>query len=524
MTISNILVGLLLIVSIFGSSQSRPNIIFIVSDDLNDNIHGLGGHPQALTPNLDKLASVGVRFTNAVSNCPICNPSRSSFITGIYPHTSGLYANKQQSIERNALLSRSKTFIEHFRDNGYLVFGTGKIFHSVENEKLYDKFGAQIDHGPYPSTGQKGKRIIMIPHPSIIKPYGKTAYESFAPLSDVPVVKPDSVEVLVECNGWMDGDGQEFKYENEKNRDLMPDEKSVEFAKNILNKKHNLPFALFIGFVRPHQPFYAPKSFFNLYPIDQVQISPGYAENDIDDCANILTQKQREKKGPLGSKTSRLYEAYGKYEGMRKVTQAYLACVSFVDYQVGEIMKVLENSPYRDNTIIIFTSDHGIHLCEKEWLYKETLWSKSLRIPFLIKGPGIKSGISNNQPISLIDLYPTFVDACNLNKGKENLRIEGHSIMPLVLKHSSQNWNGSEVALSTILGGGKLNSGTGGYPKGIQHYAVRSRKYSYILCNNGEEELYDHSIDPFELNNLVQNKAYKTIKNKLQNEMNKLLE
>ncbi|MCK5465302.1 MAG: sulfatase-like hydrolase/transferase, partial [Bacteroidales bacterium] len=203
-----LLIGFLLALSTCREPSSglpeHPNVLFIICDDLNDYVEGMGGHPQAITPNIARLASEGISFSNAHSNHPVCAPCRASLFTGIYPHTSGLYSFEPWF--KNPTLQQSKTFMELFRENGYRVMGTGKLLHHHVPE-LWDEFGVRRNHGPWAFNGTEEHPNPpwdgLVAHSSIPPPFGNNPYSSFAPLSDVPDIPPD--ESNPGYRGWWDG-------------------------------------------------------------------------------------------------------------------------------------------------------------------------------------------------------------------------------------------------------------------------------------------------------------------------------
>ena len=209
----------------------------------------------------------------------------------------------------------------------------------------------------------------------------------------------------------------------------------------------------------------------------------------------------------------------------KKWTQAYLACVAFVDDQIGKILDSLENSEYAKNTIVILTSDHGFHMGEKDFIYKQSLWDRGTKVPLMISGiPGMVEGKNCTQPVSLIDIYPTFVDLCQLpkapNKGKSNYPLEGFSLKTLALDPKGE-WMGPDVAITALPGKDHIMNRQF---KGalFPHFSVRSEEWRYTLSSTGEEELYNYRIDPDEFTNLANNPEYFSIKNNLRKNSNHL--
>lgn len=264
----------------------------------------------------------------------------------------------------------------------------------------------------------------------------------------------------------------------------MDDYRMAQFAIDKLNEHHDKPFFLACGIYRPHVPWYAPQKYFDMHPIDQITM-PVIKENDLDDippagirCANLVYTKEVEKTGKT-----------------RQAVQAYLASVSFADAQVGRILKTLENSEYWNNTIIVILGDHGLHLGEKNKWHKDTLWEEACRAPLFIRVPGITDPHPVcDKTVSFLDLYPTLVSLCGFERP---VHLEGRDITPL-LKNPDSYWNHPSV---THRRAGQV--------------AIRDNRWRYILYENGDEELYDHSKDPYEWINLAQNPKYDSIKRKL---------
>jgi iduronate 2-sulfatase len=504
-------------------SATQPNVVLIVCDDLNDFITDMDGHPQALTPNLRRLAESGVSFRHAYANNPVCAPSRSSFLTGIYPHDS-----KNFSFDKwyqNPVLENSKTLMEHFSDNGYYVTGSGKLMHH-HLRKTWQHFEHQADYGPMAFDGEK-----PVVHPSVPAPFntlGKVI-GTYAPLSDVPFKDSDNpdagwVYTVKPETGWKPT-YKKLRYSSETDRDPTPDERNALWAAEqitqLTEQADDQPFFLAVGFIRPHTPLVAPKEFFDLFPLDTVKI-PTIQPNDLSDTHYVQALSRKKPNGKFeerkGFKHFRLLkESYpSPEEGLKAFTQAYLACIAAADANIGRVIDAVDNSPERDNTIIVFVSDHGWHMGEKDFIAKSTLWEESTRIPFIVRAPGVSAaGQIAEQPISLIDLYPTLIDLCSLQgdtrKNSKGAALGGHSIRPFLQDPKNGTWDGSDAAISVIYAGADSNN----KPE-RQHWSVRTERWRYIHYNNGQEELYDHDIDTNEWKNLADNPEFKQVKKELQ--------
>jgi len=503
-------------------SQSKmpihPNVLFIIVDDLNDYPGPFKGHPLVKTPNIDKLAAAGVKFINAHSNYPVCCPSRNSLFTGVYPHVSkdfGWTKHWEQPVLKN-----NKTLFEYFRENGYYVMGSGKLLH--HNRKQYwDEWGVDINnYGPFAFNGKK-----VVGHPSVPEPFRSIGVldGSFAPLSDVPTF-PDSISGGNET-GWVySQDGKRFlHYIDDDHRDLMPDEMHAQWAVKRIREMDSVPlekpFFMGVGFVRPHTPLYAPKKYYDMFPLDKLVLNP-ILQGDIEDT-------HYQEVYPPSSKGLRAFRAIkaaygGDAElGLKHFLQGYLACIAFVDDQIGKVVDALNHSRFKDNTIIIFTSDHGWQMGEKDYLFKNSPWEKSTRIPLIIKTPFTKPGGVVDHPVSLIDLYPTLKDLCGL-KG-DNRRnngggpLGGYSLKPFLENPETKKWKGPDGSL-TVVGIGKRS-------KEVlqQTWSLRTKEWRYVMYLDSMEELYNEKKDPYEWHNLANDKKYAKKKETLRKELYRML-
>ena len=530
---------LALAVLVTGSCRDRageiqkPNVLLIICDDLNDSVEGMGGHPQARTPHLANLALQGIRFTSAHSADPICGPSRASFLTGIYPHHSGLfgYNQNQNAWQNNPVLKHCKPIFEHFADHGYLIFGAGKLFHNNHHtESLFERadstgdFGPGMEYGPFAWTGTASDNIYndLVAHPDIPEQFGTSGFLSFASLDNVPVVEPDQENDTPGYTGWYLADypdGKPFRYVSAEDRDPMPDELTAGYAIEKLSQEHDRPFFLAVGLVRPHSPWHAPKKYFDLFPLDKI-VHPPYLEHDLKDCAEELRYQ------PGWGKVHRfrnLLDGYEGDEGWRRFIQGYLACVAFADHQIGRIIGALDNSPYAENTIVVVTSDHGYHMGEKDQLFKRTVWEESTRVPLIFRLPGNRQpGLECNHPVGLIDMYPTLIDLCgiqgNTMRNDSGVPLDGYPLTPFLKDPVNGSWDGPAVALSCIEGGIPVELNEPGMVDD-QQFTVRSRDWRYVLTRSGAEELYDHRTDPNEWHNLAGDPDFDSIKCELKKQL-----
>jgi arylsulfatase A-like enzyme len=365
-------------------SKSKKNVVFISVDDLNDWVGVLGGHPQATTPNIDKLASRGMLFTNAHAAAPACNPSRVAIMTGLHPTSTGIYFNNQPW---RTVLPNVVTIPEYFRSNGYIAMGAGKIHHL-----------------PYPDPKAWD---FYFPSKTKTKP-------------DDPL--PDELPVNgIPKKGWFDWGALDNKDED------MGDFKVADWVINQLDKDHEKPFFLAAGIWRPHLPWFVPKAYFSHYPLDSIQLPP-YLKNDLDDVPA---------EGVKIAKRLNDHQKVIEYNQWKHAVQGYLASIEFADAQVGRIIDALNKSDYKDNTTIVLWSDHGWHLGEKDHWRKFTLWERSTRVTFMIIDPDVTKPGTSSRPINLIDVFPTLIDLTGLPKKGD---LDGLSLLPL-LKSNESDWS-----------------------------------------------------------------------------------
>jgi len=366
-------------------SEEKPNVLMIAIDDLNDWIGCLEGHPQAKTPNLDRLAASGILFENAHCQSSVCNPSRSSLMTSRYPHHSGLYFLSPSYTSVKDLKSRP-TIPETFKDRGYKVMGGGKLFHNKGNSAVFNKVGT------YLSTG------------------------GFGPLPPKKI-SPFPGHKLWDWGAYPDSDEE------------MPDYKLTKWAIEELKKDHEKPFFLAAGFYRPHVPCTVPQKWLDMYPLDGIQL-PKIQKNDIKDISNYAISLTRDEH------VAPTHDWVVENHEWKKLIQSYLASITFVDHYLGKILDALERSKYKDNTYIALFSDHGFHMGEKSRWAKRSLWEDGTRVPLMITGPNIQAGRSK-KPVELVDIYPTLLDLCKLPTNE--LELDGQSLKPL-LQNPNADW------------------------------------------------------------------------------------
>ncbi|MCK4921752.1 MAG: sulfatase [Bacteroidales bacterium] len=423
------------------NAQEKPNILMFCVDDMNDWVGFLGGHPQTITPNMDRLASKGVNFTNAHCPAPGCSPSRNSLIFGIEPHNSGLYPFYNINNIEAGVIDSYYPLPLLFRNNGYYTKGITKVWHNPDNAYLQDSTWDE-----YSSHGDSNIQLIK--------------EEGYYP---DPYVKR-----LVACPG------------SNPLEDFM-DYKNAMQAVDFLDKSHEDPFFLAIGFIRPHTPFIVPKENYDRFQVP-IQEPPIKA----DDLVDI----------PIaGQSNAQIYvEIPMRRDGAwEKLRRGYLASINFIDDNVGRVMDALDKSPYADNTIIVLWSDHGFHLGEKRTYSKFSLWNEATRTPFIIYDPRGQNGngLQCDESVGLINIYRTLCDMTGIEVPEY---VDGISLTPWLDNPKLE----MEKPAMTTWGRG--------------NYTLRSKEWRYTRYFDGSEELYSETCDPNEWVNLANNERFDSIK------------
>ncbi|MEX0324468.1 MAG: sulfatase [Puniceicoccaceae bacterium] len=421
--------------------HASPNILLIMVDDLNAYVGSLG-HPNAITPHMDRLAAEGVLFEDAHCQAPICGPSRTSLMTGLRPSTTGVYGHIEDNDIRNSseAMEGIAFLPEYLKEHGYHTMGIGKLFHKHAPDGLLDESGGrEPGFGPKPADGRYFKW----------KGEGTSTDWGAFPETD----------------------------------EEMPDYESAQWTIERLSREYDQPFFLGVGFLRPHVPWYVPQKWFDLYETGDI-VTPPYRRDDFEDIPDIVSRIDNL---PMMPTTEWAFEN----NEWQNIIEAYLACVTFVDHYVGEILKALESGPNADNTIVILLSDHGYRLGEKGTFAKHCLWEEGTRVPLLFRGPGIEAGRVVSGPVELLDLYPTLVELAGL---EPNARNEGESLVPVLCGEPLPD---DATALVTY---------------GRNNHAVISKDMHYIRWEDGSEELYDRQADPHAFTNVAEDPTYSTAK------------
>ena len=425
-----------------GEARSRPDVLFVAIDDMNDWVSLLDPEAPIKTPNLERLAGRGVLFTRAYCVSPACNPSRSAVLTGLRPSTSGVYANN--SDWRRAMPKR-RTIMQQFRAAGYSVRGAGKIFHhkgkGFHDDDSFDDFQMMAPQNMPP------KKLNQAPE------YGSRN-------TDWGVWPPDERTTI--------------------------DFRTVDYCiKALESPGKDQPLFLACGIFKPHSPFFAPRQYFE--DVGKVGLPPCRADdwNDLPGGAQKLMGRTKWFWRGMDRLEHRLPGSFERF------VQAYAACCSFADAQLGRVLDALDASPRRDRTIVVLWSDHGFHLGEKDHIEKFALWEKSNHVPFIVVAPGVTGeAVRCGRPVDLSVIYPTLLELCDLPP----VQCDGLSAVPL-LRDPNREWK--RPALMT-------------YGRG--NHAVRSERWRYIRYADGSEELYDHEQDPHEWKNVASRAEYEHVK------------
>lgn len=436
-------------------THARPNVLLIMADDLAATL-GCYQHPQAKTPHLDALAARGLLFSKAYCQFPHCNPSRASMMSGLRPATTAV-TNNEDNLYQN--LPEVLTLPHHFRNHGYATARCGKIFHlgvptgleSMDDPQAWD-FGTPFaSELPFPPAR---KSVVKV----------KTGKKQGISWLEIP-------------------DGE----------DLLVDGRFTQQAVRWLAERDDeKPFFLAVGFHRPHLPLVAPATYFDHYPLESIELP----KSPADDEADI----------PLPARNGGVpgYTLTATPEQRRAAIRAYLACVSYVDAQVGRLLAAIKTSGQEENTIVLFTSDHGWHLGEHGLWHKRSLFEESARVPFILHVPGMKTaGQRSGSLIELVDVFPTLCDLCELPTPKT---LQGQSMRPFL---ENRDHVLHEAAHTQARRGANAEN---------WGHSVRTARWRYTEWDDGRNgaELYDHDHDPQEYHNLAKDPQHADVIQQMQ--------
>ncbi len=501
-------------------AESPPNILFIAIDDLK-TVGSLYSEERGdflqrvypdknlrmdvakrMTPNIQRLADEGVAFMRAYCASPACNPSRAALMTGIRPHKTGLTTNagavffREFEYEGQRPLAEAITLPELLQQHGWYTAETGKIFHSGSNFEKSDgnrSWTSWTDVG-----GNAGPKVRSVWSPQSLN-WGQEGDDSatFVSLNDYR--KADFIAKVLENGSAADGD-TEF---------ALPDEG---------------PFFLACGIFRPHLPYYATKDLLDLFPVEEMTVNQELLDlytqdgDDLPDFAFGWSGLSRDESNMPVIGNDRFVDILthgavdandGGLQGWRDMLAHYFASSAIADRAVGRLLEGLDNSPYKDNTVVILWSDHGYHLGEKLHQTKFTLWDAGARVNFVIKDPrrSQSAGVRCYRPVSLIDIYPTVAAMAGLSL--PDARITGHDLNPL-LDDPRAVWN---IPAHTTY-------------QDVSNNMVRMEKYKLIQYKDGASvrELYDMEDDPEEFRNLAGESDYGEVESSMEEILSVALE
>lgn len=431
-----------------GLAQARkPNVLFIIADDLNTSLSGFG-HPECKTPELDRLADRGMRFENMHCQYPVCGASRASLMAGLYPYSTGTMGNRGTL---RGSMPDVVTLSQVFRQNGYRVGRVSKIYHMGIPGEIIEGTAESDDPFSWDET-------VNIQAAEDNAPGVKTNWS--------PQNKTSQTFMGVEATG---GDLE--------HADGMAASHAIAF----MERNQDQPFFLACGFVRPHVPLVAPQTYFDRYDRSALTI-PSVPEGDLDDVPEII-------RGYKNNETT-----YGvTAETHQGLLQAYYASVSYMDAQVGRLLDSLEELGLKENTLVVFTSDHGYLLGEHQKYQKQHLFEEATRVPFIVSAPWLKDqhGQATQKITELVDFYPSVTELAGLPAPDA---LQGESLVPLLKDPNSEAWQ-KDLAFTISRSGGE---------------SIRTDDWRFTQWGFGESglELYDLKNDPGEFTNLAGNPNY----------------
>ena len=421
---------------------SRLNVLFIAVDDMNNDL-GCYGHALVKSPNIDRLARMGVKFDRAYCQFPLCSPSRSSLMTGLRPDTTRVF---NLTYHFRTGMPEVVTLPQLFMNNGYYSARVGKLYH-------------------YGNPGDIGTSGLDDP-PSwnhFVNPAGR----------DRTTLETDIINYTPK-RGL--GSAMSFLSDAQGKDEEHTDGKVALEAIKLLEQRHDKPFFLAAGFYKPHTPYVAPKKYFDLYPLDRIQLP-----QELADSAKAVPK-------PALASTSPLPYFGVTADQARECKQAYYAAISFVDAQIGKLLEAMDRLKLWENTVVVFWSDHGYHLGEHGLWMKQSLFEESARVPLVIVAPGEKgNGKASPRTVEFVDLYPTLADLAGLTPPKT---LAGASLKPL-LDDPTKAWE--RPAFTQVQ------------RNGFPGHSVRTERWRYVEWDGGAKgvQLYDHDQDPRELQNLA---------------------
>ncbi|MBE2214852.1 MAG: sulfatase [Opitutaceae bacterium] len=453
------------------ADRPRPmNVLFLISDDMRCDL-GAYGHALARTPNIDRLARQGVLFERAYTNYPLCCPSRTSMLTGRHPTTTRLYGNREWI---GAWHPDWVTLPRHFKNHGYTTLRTGKIFHAgIDDTEAWHEGGEKRLYGDNTQPPPDPATLPPIPEAEELARIERmlAADVARAPSSDrwEAVEDPAAISAL---------------------GDTQVGDRAVNYLR--AHAQDTTPFFLMCGFSKPHSPLVAPKEFFDLYDVDDIILPPDFAARP--------TVPEGFPRGAIRPINADLFiRRDATPEAARAMIRAYLACISYVDWNVGRVLAELDRLGLRENTIVVFWSDHGYQLGEKgKWSKAGSLWEQGTRVPFIVHDPRVAgNGRASPRVVQAVDIYPTLLDLCGLPRADG---IEGLSLAPL-LHDPHAPWDHPAFTVWSERN------------RGLSGVVVRTERWRYaeFFGPGAGAMLTDPLHDPYETQNLAGDPRYAAI-------------
>ncbi len=433
------------------------NVLLMLIDDTSPIYNSVLQDSGVGTPNLERLAGQSTWFSRGYTY-PGCCISRTAFLTGLRPSTTGVYYNGQNFRQVEGWVSKVESLPARFKRAGYLTAGYGKIFHNRYQE--WDEHSWSEGHVVHYSNEAEAELLKhIIP----------------GTLTEIPD-GPGNYTWGILPDDWDRDDLSK----------MSQDRRNAKHAVDFLRRDHDKPFFLAYGCWRPHVHWTVPKRFYDLYPLEDIGIPAGFRGDDLEDIP---------KPGRWIATHRGFHDKIVRSALWKRALQGLFASTTYADEQIGRVLNALENSPYSDNTIVVFAGDNGWHTGQKNHWSKFVLWELATRIPYSVRVPGMKPRVSET-PVSLLDLYPTLLSLTGLS-GPQTHDLEGIDLTPVL--NGSTNDRGSPVLLSY----------------GWQNHAVRDDRFRYIRYRDGSEELYDHHNDPQEWHNLASLPRFQGVKERL---------
>ena len=445
-------IAALIVAAAAWSSEAQPsrrlNVLFLIADDLNNDLGAYGAPVRS--QNIDKLAARGVRFDRAYTQYPLCSPSRSSLLTGRRPNATGVLTNPAPLKAPNSPHFREKlpdavTLPQHFRTNGWFTARVGKLYHygvplQIGTGGLDDYLSWDLAINPRGRDREIHDKIFSLRSGQ----FGATL-------------------------SWLADGGPDAEH-----TDGIAAAEAVRLLERF--KRTGESFFLSVGFYRPHTPYVAPKKYFDMYPRDRIQL-PTLSDSDRSRTPEAAYRSAFEEQDKMTD------------DQRREAIQAYWASTTFMDAQVGHVLDALDRLGLSDNTIVVFTSDHGYHLGDHGLWQKMSLFERSARVPLIIAAPGTKArGVATRGLAELVDLYPTLAELAGV---QPKATLDGVSLVPLLNDPAASV---KDAAFTQARNG----------------YSVRTSRWRYIEWQAGEQgtQLYDMDKDPAETTNLAQDAAH----------------